>query len=196
MDIRELLKQHADIIEQMGTLRALLDLPNSAPLSVDMGRRLDVLAATVALHLSIEDREFYPALLVSGHDKCRDTAERFFVEMGHLRRAFLNYREKWKLDRDIQSRFRAFVEETQQIFSLVETRIQRENKELFPLWAEEKGRAIPVTGAPGVASSNGSPEPTDMVGKNFDPFAQEDMSVLRQRGKQNVSPGRSAASSR
>lgn len=194
MDIKELLKQHADILDQMGTLRALLDLPNSGPLAVDMGRRLDVLAATVALHLSIEDRDFYPALLASTAEKCRETAERFFVEMGHLRRAFLNYREKWKSDRDIRSRFRAFVEETQPIFSLLETRIQRENKELFPLWANKDIGVSPAV-SPRSADPGEIPKTTDLAGKNFDPFAQEEISVLRQRSKRNDSPGRSAASS-
>ncbi|MBK8869526.1 MAG: hemerythrin domain-containing protein [Elusimicrobia bacterium] len=195
MDIGDLLKQHADIVDQMGILRALLDLPNSAPLAVDVGRRLDVLAATVALYLSFEDREVYPALLASPTEKNRDIAERLFVEMGHLRRAFLNYREKWKSDRDIQSRFRAFVEETQQVFSLVEARIQKENKELIPLWAN-KDLGSPSLVSPRGANPAGTTETTDLAGKNFDPFAQVDISVLRQRGKRNVSPGRSAASSR
>lgn len=195
MDTGELLRQHADIMDQMGTLRSLLDLPNSAPLSVDVGRRLDVLAASVALHLSIEDREFYPSLLVSTSERCRETAERFFVEMGHLRRAFLNFREKWKSDRDIQSRFRLFVQEAQQIFSLVETRIQRENQELFPLGAENGLLASPAGSSRSLNQAE-KLETADLAGKNFDPFAQEEMATVRKRVKQNVSPDRSAASSR
>lgn len=188
MDIGELIKQHSDISDQVGTIRALLDMPNSAPLAVDMGRRLDVLAATVALHLSIEDREFYPALLASPNEKCRDTAERFFVEMGHLRRAFLNYRDTWRSDRDIQARFRSFVEETHRVFSLLETRIRRENKELIPLW-ENNDLGVAPASSPKSENPAGMAEASELAGKNFDPFAQEAISVLRQRGKRNVSSG-------
>lgn len=134
MDTSDLRKQHADILEQIGVIRALLQMPDPKRLAHDLSERLDVLAATLALHLSHEDCHFYPAFLLSEDELIRSTAERFFVEMGHLRRAFNNYKDTWRTVREIQSNLNRFASETHTVFSQLENRIQRENTELFPLW--------------------------------------------------------------
>jgi hypothetical protein len=135
VDTSELIKQHAEMTEEMGVIRGLLALPISSSLASNIGQRLDVLAASLGLHLSLEDRDFYPASLLSSDENLRTMAERFFVEMGHLRRAFGNYRESWKSDKAIQERFRLFTDDTQRVFALIEKRVRLEEEQLYPLWA-------------------------------------------------------------
>lgn len=140
MDTTELRKQHAEVIEQIGAIRALIELPNINSVCSDLCGRLDVLAATLELHLSLEDREYYPAFLLSHDETIRSCAERFFVEMGHLRRAFGNFREAWRSDRAMQLNFITFGRDAERVFSVIENRIQRENSILFPLWdASQEG---------------------------------------------------------
>lgn len=140
LDTTELRKQHAEVIEQIGVIRALIEMPNSISGCSNIGGRLDVLAATLLLHLSLEDREYYPAFLLSHDETIRSCAERFFVEMGHLRRAFGNFREAWRSDRAMHLNFATFGRDAERVFSVIENRIQRENSILFPLWdASQEG---------------------------------------------------------
>jgi hypothetical protein len=142
LDTCELRKQHADIMDQARVLRALMQMPSTNPVVMNISERLDVLAATLAIHLSLEDREFYPAFILSEDEKVRTCAERFFVEMGHLRRAFGNFKDAWRSPSSIRSQFVQFASDAHHIFSLLENRIQRENDVLFPLW-EMSSAAIP-----------------------------------------------------
>ncbi|MBK8576297.1 MAG: hemerythrin domain-containing protein [Elusimicrobia bacterium] len=139
MDTRELRTQHADILDQVGVIRALMQMPVNSTVVVNISERLDVLAATLSLHLSQEDRDFYPAFLLSEDEKIRTCAERFFVEMGHLRRAFGNFKDAWRSASSIQSNFVEFASNAHRVFSLLENRIERENNVLFPLWENSPG---------------------------------------------------------
>ncbi len=134
VEIKELSQQHTEMLDQIQDIRALLGLVSTKTLAADIGQRLDVLAASLGLHLSVEDREFYPAALISTDEKVRTTAERFYVEMGHLRRAFGNYREAWKSDKAIHGSFPLFAEDTQRVFALLEKRVRLEEEHLYPLW--------------------------------------------------------------
>lgn len=144
MDTSELRKQHDKILHQVDEIRDLIQSTNVGPIPNDIGQRLDILSTTLGHHLTLEDREYYPAFLKSGEEMVRTTAERFFVEMGHFRRVFSNFRDEWRWDRILSANFKDFVSAAERVFSLLETRIQRENDVLFPLWDSALGRTSSV----------------------------------------------------
>jgi len=139
VDTSELRKQHDSILHQIGKIRDLMQSNDEGAVLTDIGRRLDVLSTALGHHLTLEDREYYPAFLKSGEELVRTTAERFFVEMGHFRRVYSNFRDEWRWDRILPSKLKDFAYAAERVFSLLETRIQKENDVLFPMWESAMG---------------------------------------------------------
>jgi hemerythrin-like domain-containing protein len=93
--------------------------------------QLSQLAGVLTVHLSAEDRWLYPKL--SAHPDAAEIAKRYVDEMGGLKEAFGAYMKRWNTSTDIQANPEAFVKDTQGIFEALSNRIDRENRELYPL---------------------------------------------------------------
>ena len=124
-------QQHKDlagiVVEIEGKLNAL---PGEAD---NIRRLLSTLAGKLSVHLAVEDKNLYPAMIGSANAEAKKTAEDFQNEMGALGEAFKDYTRKWPSAQKIQESTAEFSTETKSVFQALKQRIEREENTLYPL---------------------------------------------------------------
>ena len=128
--------QHADLLRAVAALRA--DLSNGA-ISAEVARaHLAQLSGKLTVHLQMEDRSLYPALLACGDPEVREVARRFQWEMGDLRNAAGAFWHRWLSPEAIAGDPAAFRTEGLDLLDRLSRRIGSEDDQLYPL-AERAG---------------------------------------------------------
>jgi hemerythrin-like domain-containing protein len=128
---------HAELRQMIDDLRSLITpeqlriRPNAKTayaLLCDLGTK-------VKSHLAEEDRNLYPTLLIHEDPKIKSIAWGFISGEKPLRKTFDEYHKRWLKDCDFNFTD-AFLEETREIFDMVDKRIDREEQVLFPKLVE------------------------------------------------------------
>ncbi len=132
MNIDKFKHDHAVILGRVGELRRLVQAgaADNAPAIANL---VVSISAIIKLHLSSEDRVLYPALSASSDSAAVRTAERFKSEMGAIAAAYSEFSRKWILASRVAAEPEAFREDANRVFKALHERIQRENRELYPL---------------------------------------------------------------
>jgi hypothetical protein len=143
--IAHLRETHAQLQEMIADIRTGLTAEN---LKIKANAKaMHTLLCDVALkvreHLAEEDKEMYPQLLKQGNS-LKHTAWNFIAGESELRKEFEAYYKKYLKDCNFEFN-EAFVAETNDILTSVLSRIDREEKVLFPK-LEENGMfdAVPA----------------------------------------------------
>lgn len=87
---------------------------------------------TLMRHLNCEDWALYPRLQASGVPELARMANEFVEQMGHIADDFEAYDRKWTARR-VAADWPAFCRETEAILAVFSTRLEREDRELYPL---------------------------------------------------------------
>ena len=90
------------------------------------------LASELIKHLKSEDWILYPALLTSLNERVALIARAFSASMGGLASEFKTYRERWDADA-IMHNWTGYQSETFEILRALTLRINREERDLYPL---------------------------------------------------------------
>lgn len=90
------------------------------------------LASALIRHLKAEDWVLYPRLLASPDKGISETARSFSDEMGGLATEFKTHSERWG-SFAIQEDWNGYRAETAIILETLARRVDRENRELYPL---------------------------------------------------------------
>lgn len=93
------------------------------------------LSDKVKQHLAEEDKGLYPSLLIHEDPKVKSIAWGFISGEKPLRKTFDDYHRKWLKHCDFNFTDQ-FVEETREVFDMLQYRIERENHVLFPKLVE------------------------------------------------------------
>lgn len=120
--------QHEEILALAGEISNELKGKGDAGA---MRKLLSNLAGKVNFHLAMEDKALYPRLMQQDTQASK-LANRFQKEMGGLAGVFLAYNSKWTLAA-IKADAAGFATETRKVFGALAHRIDRENKDLYPL---------------------------------------------------------------
>ena len=91
------------------------------------------LVGLLRVHLTVEDEHLYPEMIGSGHAQTAALARRFAREMGGIAERLEEFALRWSSSAAIAPRFDEFCDETRRLFAVIETRIRRENEQLYPL---------------------------------------------------------------
>lgn len=91
------------------------------------------LLGLLRIHLAEEDMYLYPQLINAGDRRTAEMARRFADEMGDIAGRLEEFAMRWSTSAMIDARFDEFRQETRAIFAALETRIRRENQQLYPL---------------------------------------------------------------
>lgn len=128
--------QHKELLELAGQLRDSL-LAQQLQKDAFMARSiLSQIAGKLSVHLAMEDKHLYPALLKSDDERVRIMARQFVDEMGGLANTFKTYKEKWPNPISISKDPQSFITETTQIIKALGARIQKEDSQLYPLYKQ------------------------------------------------------------
>ena len=130
-DIQRLRDEHAQLIEVIGQLGAAVQQATPPP-AVELFELRAKLARALIGHLKSEDWLLYPRLLESKDPNVAETARLFVEKMGGLAAAFTDYSRQWSA-KAIETDWQAYCQATTEIVTALRTRIEREDRELYPL---------------------------------------------------------------
>jgi iron-sulfur cluster repair protein YtfE (RIC family) len=130
-ELQELRREHAQLVEIVGRLAHIVAQPHPPAVSELFKLRYE-LSSTLIAHLKAEDWVLYPRLIDSLNPKIARTARAFSSEMGGLAAVYKAYADKWTAG-TIEDEWSDYCEETRGIVEALTRRIERENRELYPL---------------------------------------------------------------
>ncbi len=133
MKIENLVDQHKKIRDLIGEVQVLLNQESSEDKLRELAHKINKLAGVLRIHLSSEDRYLYPLLMESQDTHTKDLAATFDRSMGGLNNAFISFKTRYNTYENIEGNFEAFREELDRVFDHLLTRLDREDKELYPL---------------------------------------------------------------
>lgn len=129
--MRRLRAEHAALVTLSRILLELVAAP-APPRATELIAARGLLRDTLVRHLKCEDWVLYPRLRASGDPDLVRMASDFVCEMGSIAQDFDAYDRKWTADR-VAGDWAGFGEETRAVLAVLGTRIERENRDLYPL---------------------------------------------------------------
>lgn len=133
MLIKKYCEQHKALLEVAETIIERLDADRLATDAEEVSLDLSRLLGLLTLHLAMEDNVLYPQLLKKDDPVVFETARRFMDEMGGISGEAKSFVEKWPSAAAIQTASEEFVTDASQLLMVLSERIDREDRELFPL---------------------------------------------------------------
>lgn len=131
-------RQHREIRELADKISMILNQDLLVQDPMEVRNLLSTLSGKLMMHLAMEDQFLYPNLMESNDSQIQTTAARFSTEMGDLVKVFKDYSAKWLNPSTIQANHEAFIKESRAIFQALLKRIDREDRELYPLVEEDE----------------------------------------------------------
>ncbi len=128
------LRQHENIKKNATQLANIIRAGELEENTHSAGKIVKRLLLDIISHLKIEDEKVYPALEAHSDTRVRTVARAFRNEMGQMAPKVVKWGERWDNSR-ISSEPDAFINETRGIFQVLKDRIEREERELYPLLA-------------------------------------------------------------
>lgn len=128
-------QQHHEIVAIVNDMRKHLLAPQrmSAVTAESLGASLEQLGKRLSSHLQIEDRGMYPRLQGTPGSPTAQVARRFSEEMVGIVEAFHAFQARWPDGATIHADRNRFVDECTTVFHDLTHRIDREEKELYPM---------------------------------------------------------------
>lgn len=132
-DVNNLLRQHNDILDLAEKINTYTTTKQIEAEAFSISLLLGQLAGKIKIHMITEDKFVYPSLLSHANPKVKSVSRQFADEMGHLAKTFESYKTKYMNSREISSNPDDFIQQTKLVVAALATRIEKENKELYPL---------------------------------------------------------------
>jgi hemerythrin-like domain-containing protein len=120
-------RQHRELTKVTMQLVPLLDLARLQRGASDVRRLLRTLSGILHVHVSMEDRSFYPFLLRHRDEELRRVAEQYLAERDEIQGQFDDYSKRWLAVSAIESSAALFVDETRTMLLLLGTRMMQAN---------------------------------------------------------------------
>jgi hypothetical protein len=123
--------QHVELLSLAGKLKAMLDAEKLKQDGAAVRTLLSSLAGKLTVHLAMEDKSLYPALLASADPTIRAKAKRFTDEMGGIKQALTAYLARYPSGPVIAQSAAGFVKETTEILAVLARRVRAEDSDLY-----------------------------------------------------------------
>jgi hypothetical protein len=132
MNIDKFKREHVDLLAAVTTLRELVQTGVQEHAEAIVGQLVSM-SSVIKLHLAAEDRVLYPALINAADPRVAQTGQQFQQEMGDLAQAYAGFVSRWNLASKISQDPEGFRGDANNVFKALHSRVQRENRELYPL---------------------------------------------------------------
>lgn len=133
MYIDNLKRQHEEIRASIAYILDIINKEQVEEKAMDIAKELNKLAGKLKIHLISENDFLYPDLLNSSNMKLKELAETYMNEMLGIGDSFMAYKDNYNTKTKILADVDSFVKETKETFQLLEARLNKEDKELYPL---------------------------------------------------------------
>ena len=132
MNIDKFKQDHITVLTGISKLRKLVQA-GAAENSGDIAKMIVLMSSAIKLHLAAEDRMLYPTLARSTYPDAADIGAAFQSEMGSIAAAYMEFTGKWAFGPKIAANPEGFKTDANTIFKALFQRIQREDRELYPI---------------------------------------------------------------
>ncbi len=131
---REMQRLRAEHAALVTLSRIILDMTRAPQLlhPAELASARGLLRDALVRHLKCEDWILYPRLMATGDAELIGITREFELEMGGLSADFIAYDDKWTGSR-VEADWPGFCRETQVVFEMLAMRVEREERELYPL---------------------------------------------------------------
>ena len=129
MNLSNFERQHKDIYMVMDSIKDLINASNFD--EADLAKLINKLAGQLNIHLSLEDKFLYPALLKD--EKTADMAKRYVDEMGGIFEEFTEYKNKYNTRSKIMDFSATVIADSKQILDKIYTRMNKEENDIYKL---------------------------------------------------------------
>ena len=119
-----------EICEQLSKTSRVIDTREHAS---ECARLLARLTGILTQHLAAEDHALYPKLIASSSPHVSDTARSFSMQMGGQAQKYLRFEAEWRSSQAILKNSGRFRLELLRVLAMLQTRIERENRILYPM---------------------------------------------------------------
>lgn len=126
-------RQHAEMMDVVTDIMKRLDEKTLADNASEVASMLARLSGKLSVHLMQEDKFLYPRLKECGNADAKRVADSFQNEMGNLSQTYMDFANRYRGGRSIEADPAAFIREVQIVFSALKERIERENRDLYPI---------------------------------------------------------------
>jgi hypothetical protein len=133
MDVTSLRRQHNEIMDLTNFI-----LNNIKNCTVDqnvheIAQNINTISGKLKIHLLNEDKFLYPYLLSSSDAALNTFGRKYSEEMLEVTKVYEGYKSKYNIPNKIKQNIERFNEDTKQIFGILLNRVDREERELYPL---------------------------------------------------------------
>ena len=104
-------RQHEQLLSICKEIERLILVKDASALALSLSR----LTGQLTVHLGMEDKVIYPALVGHADEEVRDMAKRYQDEMGGLAKVYLDYAGKWT-HKTIEAQFSEFSRQPKRFF--------------------------------------------------------------------------------
>ncbi len=133
MDLTNLKRQHNEIIDL--AVYILKDIKNNTVEKniEQIVKSINTISGKLKIHLLSEDNHLYPYLLNSSDSALNMFGKKYYEEMSEVSKGYDEYKAKYNTSSKIKQNIGDFNEDTERIFSALSNRVEREERELYPL---------------------------------------------------------------
>lgn len=132
MNIEKFKREHVDLLAAVSALRDLVQGGVQAHAEAIV-TQLVTMSSAIKLHLAAEDRMLYPVLAHAADPQVAQVGQQFQQEMGDIAHAYASFAARWNLAGKISADPEGFRADANSVFKALHQRVQRENRELYPL---------------------------------------------------------------
>ena len=132
MNLDKMKHQHVDILEKISFLRTLSQSGVSSN-AQQIAAAIMSMSAIIKTHLSAEDQFLYPQIEQDGNSKLRQVSTQFQREMADIVGEYDAFSRRWNIASKLMGNDEAFRRDANTVLRKVFERMQRENKDFYPL---------------------------------------------------------------
>ncbi|QLX25785.1 hemerythrin domain-containing protein [Citrobacter freundii] len=132
MNLDKMKHQHVDILEKISFLRTLSQSGVSSN-AQQIAAAIVSMSAIIKTHLSAEDQFLYPQIEQDGNSKLRQVSTQFQREMADIVGEYDVFSRRWNIASKLMGNDEAFRRDANTVLRKVFERMQRENKDFYPL---------------------------------------------------------------
>ena len=126
-------QQHDEMFKLVGEIQSKLNKDACEKEAAHISKTLTTLVGKLKIHLGTEDKFLYPTLLNGNDEQAKKIAQDFIKEMSGITQVVEQYFKAWMLPSNISKDPTQFIKQTQDLFSALGKRIEKEHKDLYPL---------------------------------------------------------------
>jgi hypothetical protein len=131
--VNNLKRQHLELTRITMALVPLFDAASLGRDASEVRQHLQSLTGVLRVHISMEDRSFYPSLLQHRDPELRNLARDFLARRDQIQSTYFDFMGRWGEPSQIERNASGFIAEAREVLFTLGRRMVEEDTEFHPL---------------------------------------------------------------